>query len=135
MENGKVHTERSVENLYFKAFLDEFIIRPSCTTCKYTYNKRAGDITVGDCWGIDKAAPELFDDKVVSMILVNNEKAYNVWKKINSQFKIKENTLKEVFYKNHAKPSKDRRSRTAFFYELDQRPIEYLLDKYINRKK
>lgn len=134
-DNAVIHTERSVENMYFKAFLDEIIIRPSCNVCQYCYDKRAGDITVGDCWGIDKAAPELFDNKGASMILVNNQKGEEIWSKISSQFRLKENTIDEVFYKNHKKPSKDKKQRTSFLYMLDQEPIEDLLTKFIKSDK
>lgn len=129
-ENGKTETHRSVEDPYFRAFLDEFTIRSSCTNCKYTYLNRAGDITLGDCWGVSKAAPELFDNKGVSMLLVNNSKAMEVWDNVKNQFEIKENSAKEIFYKNHVKPSKDKRSRTAFFYKLNKEPIETLLARY-----
>lgn len=129
-ENGKTETHRSVEDPYFRAFLDEFTIRSSCTNCKYTYLNRAGDITLGDCWGVKKAAPELFDNKGVSMLLVNNSKAMDVWNKVKNQFEIKENTAKEIFYKNHVKPSRDKRVRTAFFYKLNKEPIETLLTRY-----
>ena len=131
-ENGKMISQRSVNDLYFKAFLDEFTIRPSCTNCKYVFDKRVGDITIGDCWGIDKAAPELFDNKGVSMLMVNTDKGDKVWESVRDQFTIKENTIQEIFYKNHNKPSNDKRIRTAFFHELDQKPIEELLEKYIN---
>jgi coenzyme F420-reducing hydrogenase beta subunit len=128
-DNGRVHTQHSVENMYFRAFLDEVIIRPSCTVCKYCYDKRAGDITLGDCWGIDRAAPELFDNKGVSLILVNNKKGEELWNRVSSQFILKENSIDEVFYKNHRKPSQDKKQRTTFFFKLDQEPIEDLLTK------
>ena len=131
-ENGKTIMQRSVEDLYFKAFLEEFTIRPSCTNCQYTFDKRVGDITIGDCWGVDKAAPELFDNKGISMLMVNTGKGDKVWESVREQFTIKENTIQEIFYKNHTKPSEDKRKRTAFFQELDQEPIENLLEKYIN---
>jgi hypothetical protein len=85
---------------------------------------------LGDCWGVKKAAPELFDNKGVSMLLVNNSKAMEVWNKVKNQFEIKENTAKEIFYKNHVKPSRDKRVRTAFFYKLNKEPIETLLTRY-----
>jgi coenzyme F420-reducing hydrogenase beta subunit len=130
MEDGKTYTHRSVEDPFFKAFLSEFIIRPSCNNCEYVFKKRAGDITLGDCWGIEKVAPEFFDDKGVSMILVNNSKGEVAWNLLKDQFRMKECDVKDAFSKNHVKPSKDTRKRTAFFNELDQESIEKLLVKY-----
>ncbi|MDF2539555.1 MAG: hypothetical protein K0S76_2576 [Herbinix sp.] len=129
-QNGNVHADRSVEDVYFKAFLNDYIIRPVCSKCRYTFKHRIGDITLGDCWGIQNKAPELFDNKGVSMVLANNPKGKEVWDIISSQFKFKEGTLKSVYYKNHKKPSKEKRQRTAFFNKLDREPIENLLNKY-----
>lgn len=130
LENGKTQTEKTSKNIYFQAFINDFITRPVCSNCKYTFDQRIGDITIGDCWGIDKAAPELSDNKGTSMVLVNNNKGREAWNSIESKLKMKESNLKDVFIKNHKKASKDKRQRTAFFQDLDQEPIESLLVKY-----
>jgi len=129
-ENGKTFTQRTGENIYYQAFINDYITRPVCSNCKYTYDSRVGDITIGDCWGITKAAPELNDNKGISMVLINNSKGEEVWNTIESQMKFQESNLKDVFYKNHKKPTQDKRQRTAFFQGLDKEPIESLLSKY-----
>ena len=45
-----------------------------CLSCKYQGTMRAGDLTVGDCWGIQKYDKSVDPSKGVSMILVNNIK-------------------------------------------------------------
>lgn len=129
-KDGRTHKERLRDNLYYRAFIDHITIRPSCSNCKYTYGKRAGDITIGDCWGADTVAPELENDRGVSLVLVNNEKGDSVWEEIKGQFRIKESDLKSVFLKNHKKSAEDNALRTVFFNQLDQEPIEELLKKY-----
>ena len=61
------------------------------------------------------------DNKGINMMLVNNPKADAVFEVLKDKMKLKQSTMKEVFIKNHQKPTKDKRQRTAFFNELDQK--------------
>lgn len=45
-----------------------------CLTCKYQGTVRAGDLTIGDCWGIQNYDKSIDASKGVSVILVNNAK-------------------------------------------------------------
>ena len=129
-KNGKKKVERTADNAYYRTFVGSNMSRPSCSNCKYTFQNRVGDFTIGDCWGIQKVAPAMNDNKGINLVLLNNQKAEEVFQMINSQMKLKQSNLKDVFYKNHKKPTKDKRQRIAFFSELDEVPIEKLLAKY-----
>lgn len=67
---------------YYRYFLSGEIYRDSCYQCPYAQEKRAGDITIGDYWGIEKYNPELLAEnggtldmkKGVSCLLVNTTK-------------------------------------------------------------
>lgn len=128
--NGTKKVERTADNLYYRTFVNCTMSRSCCSSCNYTYNNRVGDFTIGDLWGVKKAAPKMDDNKGINMVLVNNPKAEAVFEVLKDQMKVKSSTLKEVFIKNHQKPTKDKRQRMAFFQELDQRPIEELLNEY-----
>ena len=65
VKKGSCYTE-----LYFNHLID----RTSCSNCNFSSMERAGDITIGDFWGIEEFLPEFTDDKGVSAILVNNDK-------------------------------------------------------------
>lgn len=130
LENGKTRTSPTSENIYYKAFINGVMSRPSCSSCKYTFKHRTGDFTIGDCWGVQKAAPEMNDNKGVNLLLLNNAKAEEIFKTINTDLKFKKSTLKEVFIKNHKKPTKDKRQRIAFFRDLDNKPVDELLEEY-----
>lgn len=60
--------------LFFRLFLNHVILRPSCFSCQYANLKRAGDITIGDYWGVEKHHPELDDDRGLSLVMVNTTK-------------------------------------------------------------
>ncbi len=132
LENGKTRTHPTSENPYYRTFINGVMSRPSCSSCKYTYQHRVGDFTIGDCWGVQKAAPDMNDNKGVNLVLLNNHKAEEVFRTVNKELNYKKSTLKDVFIKNHKKPTKDKRQRIAFFRELDQKPVMELLEEYRN---
>ena len=66
--------------------------------CKYQGEYRVGDLTLGDCWGIEHYDP-LVDHKYgVSAIMINNEKGRDLLEMINpSKIKVlKEEPIEEV---------------------------------------
>lgn len=112
---------------YFNAFLWGYSQRNVCFECKYANQKRIGDITIGDFWGIDKILPEINDNKGVSLVLCNTQKGFNVINKINNFVGIKKecdydkmfNAVKDInwaLYKPGIKPM----NRDVFFYRLSK---------------
>ena len=79
------YIDKKSEDFYMKAFLEHISCKEECLHCKYRKFERAGDITIGDYWGVEDN-----DDKGVSLVLVNSIKGKEVFKKINqSNFKYK----------------------------------------------
>ena len=62
------------DNPFFRAFNSSLIIRPSCTFCPAKHGNSNSDLTIGDYWGIENVAPEIDDNKGVSLVLVNSIK-------------------------------------------------------------
>ncbi len=84
---------------YMKAFLANMDLRESCYTCKFKSTKHKSDITVADYWGIDKTAPEIDDDKGLSLLLVNTEKGNSLLADIkNNLTLIKTDVEKSIPY-------------------------------------
>ena len=72
--------EKSVDKgIYTKIFCDHKALRPSCYECIYKTLERVGDISLADCWGIEKCAPSFDDNKGVSLMLVNSEKGARIF--------------------------------------------------------
>ena len=63
------------ESSYYYLFLKGLIYRESCYNCPYASEKRPGDITIGDYWGIEKEDPEILEKidkkKGISCLIVN----------------------------------------------------------------
>lgn len=63
------------KNMFLRGFLADLYLRPSCHACPTKSLKSGSDITIGDFWGIQHVMPEIDDDKGVSVVMANNEKA------------------------------------------------------------
>lgn len=59
------------KDAFMKLFLSNICLRPSCYKCRFKGMNRPSDITLGDCWGIEKYMPDMDDDKGTSVMLVH----------------------------------------------------------------
>lgn len=122
-------------NNYYRNFSLDYIARMSCTKCSFTKLNRVGDITIGDFWGINKLDEDMFDNKGVSGIILNNEKGAKLWGEVSDQFKHKEKTIAQFYKYNHSKPIHLKSERISLFQKLGDMPINDLLAKYNDLKK
>lgn len=76
--SGKQISSRVFTTLFYS----HAILRPSCYECPFKSVMHPGDITIGDYWGIDKAAPGFNDNKGVSLVLVNNDKGQEIFDEV-----------------------------------------------------
>ncbi len=79
-QDNSLITQPFTQNLYMKGFLNNFFLRPSCYNCPAKKGKANSDFTVGDFWGVDKKYPNLDDDKGISIVLINSDKGYSLYK-------------------------------------------------------
>ena len=57
-------------HLYFRRYM----MRPSCLACPFASLARPSDLTIADCWGVEKALPGFADDnRGCSLLLVNSK--------------------------------------------------------------
>lgn len=75
-------------DVYFKAFRDCLTLRKSCTNCKFAALPRQGDFTIGDFLALARKELNIVDDKGVSTLLVNNEKAAKILEEVKDKFEI-----------------------------------------------
>lgn len=107
--DGVEHDSRIFTTLFY----DHNILRPSCYKCPFKNINHSADITIADCWGIDKNMPEFTDNNGVSLVLVNTKKG------------------KEIF--EHA--SNDIISVSCDINDYLQPPLRYSFEKPANREK
>lgn len=74
-EDGSEVMLRGGEDLYTRAYTSERLLRESCYTCPYATMERTGDLTLGDCWGIEKESFSFPNaERGVSLVLANTER-------------------------------------------------------------
>lgn len=79
-KNGKIKTSNDWARVYYS----HNMFRDCCYECPYTTPSRMSDFTVADCWGIEKVAPRFNDDKGVSLLIVQSERAFKIFKEVSN---------------------------------------------------
>lgn len=73
------------EDSYSKLFLGDVALRHSCYHCSYKDMERPSDITLGDCWGIEKYNPKMDDDMGTSVVVIHTEKGLMLYRELQNQ--------------------------------------------------
>ena len=106
------------------------VSRPSCHKCKFTSSYRVGDISIGDFWGVEKNYPDFFDDKGVSLVLVNTSKGRNVFNLVKNNFSLQQTTKEYCMQPRLSYPSSPSPYRAQFWEKYNSTQFEYFARKY-----
>ena len=134
--NRKVNIKNPMIDPYYYAFLNGYIYRECCYNCKYANDKRVGDITIGDFWGVEKYYKEFKDIPGVSVVIINTEKGKKLIEKISNNFILKECNIDYVKKHNNnlVKPTERLDIRDKIFIDLDKYGFKYIANKYCTPK-
>ncbi len=99
-KDGRTQTVTAENNDdYLKVFHScSLSLSSHCLDCKYQGTMRVGDLTIGDCWGIQKYDKSVDPSKGVSLILVNNAKGEEFLSSVPKEYigVLKEEPLESV---------------------------------------
>ena len=111
-----VYRADKTHDTYFYAFLKGLNLRLNCYQCPYATDKRIGDITIGDFWGLNRKTMQTKQHGRISVALVNNEKGEQLWETIKGKLIWEERSLEEAVKGNHnlRKPSRCPDERMEF---------------------
>lgn len=132
--------EKKKDFLYFKSWQYGLFTRPSCEVCPFKSDNRVSDITISDCWGFRKIAPELYDDKGLSSVVIHTDKGKLLFDAVASQLVFKETLLEDVKLYNsdyiRSIPFNSTK-RKAFWkdYRKGEIPFGRLLAKHLRESK
>ena len=130
MGDETVYSDYAVNNPYLRAFITDHCLRPSCYNCKYKLDS-GSDITLGDFWGIDKIAPELYDEDGVSIVIINTQKGAELMP--YKKFVTKEVSYQNAIQYNRAITSSSHKPITRNkFFRLAANP-KYTLDEVVKK--
>ena len=122
-------------NIYGRLFRRNLSLRPSCSTCKFKFPNGQSDLTLGDAWGVKDFAPEMHDERGVSLVLVHTQKGANVLEQANlklQEVKFVEAIKENPFFISSALADSRREN---FFAELADADDWYVvMQKYFDKR-
>ena len=117
---------------YLRAFFSNICDRPSCYKCKFKKQNRESDITIWDCFDVEKYNKKLDDDKGTTRVLTNSKKGDEVIKNISLN-----NIVEEIDVEKATKgflamfqSVKYNAKREEFFKDCNKLTNEELFNKY-----
>jgi len=119
---------------YYKAFLECKTYRECCYSCKYANENRVSDITLGDYWGIERQHPEFFDDRGVSVLIVNSNKGKLILEAIRNQIEFITSSYQQAALQNSnlISPSFRPSSRDNIYQYIKIKEGTKIFEKQIN---
>lgn len=84
-DDGTIVCETGEKDEYTRLFSSGITLRQSCYRCEFSNEKRVGDITIGDFWGINSQSKFYHDRGMgVSLFICNTAKGVDLVTRINS---------------------------------------------------
>ena len=111
-----LYSKSEIEDTYFYGFLNCLTYRENCYSCSYAKGSRAGDLTIGDFWGLDKETLKNKYDGNISVVLVNTEKGRELFERIRPQLVCEQRETAEAVRGNPQlrRPSLRHKDRVRF---------------------
>lgn len=134
--NGRNVSENFFKNHFFRGFLRELFLRPSCHQCQYASLKRPADITLSDFWGYKGSRNDRLDkddDKGVSMVMLNTLNGADLFNLAGDKLVVWERSLEDVMADNPAlkEPFKPSLLRDQFWQDYRHLSFSEIVEKYM----
>ena len=129
-ETGSAVFTPHANDPFFRLFLKNVCLRPSCYECKSKIF-RLSDLTIGDFWGIDQVLPGFNDDKGTSAVIIRSEKGMRYFETVKDRMNTMRVRYDEITAKNPSEYSSVSRpkERKTFFNDLYRYDFDALLKK------
>ena len=98
-DDSKEYLTPGLQDPFFFTYLKHFSYRPSCFECPFRHCHRVSDITIADCWGIDKIHPDFDDNKGCTAFITHSKKGEEILENIKRNlFQIDYDINDVIFY-------------------------------------
>lgn len=126
-QGGKKIITRTFTDLFYK----HLILRPSCSSCKFTNTRRPSDITIADFLGWEKAVPGFNDDDLgCSLVFVNTPKGDQLFKHILPEIHAIQTDLAHCMQPNLEHPSVFSPKYDSFWEDYQRKGFDFVVKKY-----
>lgn len=136
--NGASYEASKFKDPFLNLFLagkgkGDLILRPSCFECRFTSPERAGDLTIGDFWGIkalDKSQAD--QEKGVNIVIVNSPKGEKLLHSIENRMSTRKKGWEDAFVSNQSfiRPWKKPELYDAFWKSYHQMNFSQIVNHY-----
>lgn len=96
---------------YSWLYFSDSIMRPVCYECKFADVNREGDFTIGDFWKAKIKAPEIYNSRGTSFIMVNTDQGSNLFETVKNHLIYKEVGLDDIMQNNLRQPTRKSKHR------------------------
>ena len=130
IESFKINGTIYNSNIYANLFLNCLTFRESCYNCRFTNLNRPSDITIGDCWGMEKSKSFINDNKGISLIIVNTEKGKLLKEKVLSKLEYYNIDINDYLQPRLKEPNKRNEEVDIFWRDYLNNGFIYIVKKY-----
>ena len=132
-QSGDVYMKGPDDDPYLVGFFKNCMLNPACYHCFFTTPERIGDFTLADFWGYRAGSFKMVDTgKGVSLILINTERAKEIFNKISNDIDWIERPIAEAVAGNPhlSYPVSIPKEYDAFWRDYRQYGYAYVEKKY-----
>ena len=126
-ENGKQYYSTPYADLWRNIYYGRLVNRPSCHSCRYTSLSRPGDLSIGDCRGIDNICPEFGSYDGVSLVLINTQIGQQIFEEICDNLVVEKINIDSVMQPPLREASKPGNLRKRFWEAYDEKGYQSAL--------
>lgn len=119
---------------FCKMYFTNYILRPSCHSCKFCNVERNSDFTIGDFWGIEKIRPKMDDGMGTSLVILHTDKAREIWDIVKDNLNWFECTKEEVLQPRLIEPTGIAGKRKQFMNLYKAMPFPVFMKMIFDEK-
>lgn len=145
--NQREYHSTPYTDLWRSLYYSRIVTRPSCNNCPFSSLDRPGDISIGDCRGIDKIAPEFGSFDGVTLAIINSEKGRKILEAVQDSILCQPLRIEDVMQPPLCRTSAPNKQSEAFFDDVQKYgypkaiknhygalyPIKYYVKKILKR--
>lgn len=123
------------EDVFFKCFLSNICLRPSCYKCLFKDGRSGSDITLGDFWGIRGVDSRSYNHLGTSLVIINTMTGEKLFNDCSKEMFVRQVDFDKAINinKNWKYPCKKHRNYDAFFNNLDKEQLNIII-KTLDKK-
>ena len=110
VKNGEKIIISFNDDVFCHGFVKAQILRPSCYECRFRGKNSVSDIMIGDYWGIREVAPDFYNPKGVSAIIVKTDYGRRIFESCQSELELYPTSIKQVAANNRSLLKSEKRS-------------------------